>query len=60
MQPVATSGAPTPAGHYAQGMVHGGVVYVSGQLPIDPATGMESTGFTRNWWIGLSLLHEEA
>jgi hypothetical protein len=28
-----------------------------GLLPVDPATGMESTGFTRNWWIGLSLLH---
>ncbi len=39
MQPVVTDGAPTPAGHYAQGIVHGGLVYVSGQLPIDPATG---------------------
>lgn len=39
MVPIETSGAPTPAGHYAQGIVHGGVVYVSGQLPIDPATG---------------------
>jgi heme peroxidase len=26
-------------------------------LPIDPATGIERTGFTDNWWIGLSLLH---
>ena len=26
-------------------------------LPIDPATGVERTGFTDNWWIGLSLLH---
>ena len=26
-------------------------------LPIDPRTGMESTGFTRNWWVGLSMLH---
>jgi Animal haem peroxidase len=26
-------------------------------LPIDPTTGIERTGFTDNWWIGLSLLH---
>jgi reactive intermediate/imine deaminase len=25
-----------PRGHYAQAIVHQGVVYVSGQLPIDP------------------------
>lgn len=28
-----------------------------GLLPVDPRTGVESTGFTRNWWLGLSLLH---
>ncbi|MDX2260239.1 MAG: Rid family detoxifying hydrolase [Gemmatimonadales bacterium] len=39
MHPVTTDQAPRPAGHYAQGMVHAGIVYVSGQLPIDPATG---------------------
>lgn len=39
MRPVQTPDAPAPAGHYAQGIVHGGVVHVSGQLPIDPATG---------------------
>ena len=26
-------------------------------LPIDPTTGIERTGFSDNWWIGLSLLH---
>jgi hypothetical protein len=26
-------------------------------LPVDPVTGIERTGFTDNWWIGLSLLH---
>jgi reactive intermediate/imine deaminase len=46
MRPVETSGAPTPAGHYVQGMVHAGVVYVSGQLPIDPATGLVIDGDT--------------
>ena len=35
----ATADAPAAAGHYSQGIVHNGVVYVAGQLPIDPATG---------------------
>jgi hypothetical protein len=26
-------------------------------LPIDPETGIEITGVTGNWWIGLSLMH---
>jgi 2-iminobutanoate/2-iminopropanoate deaminase len=36
MRAVSTRRAPLPAGHYAQAIVHGGVVYVAGQLPIDP------------------------
>ncbi len=36
---VTTPDAPTAAGHYSQGIVHKGVMYVAGQLPIDPATG---------------------
>lgn len=35
---VSTPDAPAPAGHYSQAVVHAGVVHVSGQLPIDPAT----------------------
>jgi 2-iminobutanoate/2-iminopropanoate deaminase len=34
---VFTKDAPAPAGHYAQGVVHGGLVYVAGQLGKDPA-----------------------
>jgi 2-iminobutanoate/2-iminopropanoate deaminase len=30
---------PAPAGHYSPGIVAGGLVFVSGQLPMDPATG---------------------
>ena len=26
-------------------------------LPVDPDTGIDATGFTDNWWIGLALLH---
>ncbi|MEZ4588793.1 MAG: RidA family protein [Gemmatimonadales bacterium] len=32
-------GTKQPAGHYSQGIVHDGLVYVSGQLPMDLATG---------------------
>ncbi|HEY7899075.1 MAG: RidA family protein [Gemmatimonadales bacterium] len=34
---ISTPNAPTPAGHYSQAVVHGGFVFVAGQLPIDPA-----------------------
>ncbi|MBX3274499.1 MAG: Rid family detoxifying hydrolase [Sandaracinaceae bacterium] len=37
MRTVETPDAPRPAGHYAQAIAHGGMVYVAGQLPIDPA-----------------------
>jgi 2-iminobutanoate/2-iminopropanoate deaminase len=36
MQPVLTSEAPVPAGHYSQAIVHNGLVFVAGQVPIDP------------------------
>lgn len=39
-----TPNAPTPAGHYSQAVVHNGLVYVSGQLAIDPRTGEKLTG----------------
>lgn len=41
---ISTPDAPQPAGHYTQAMVHGDLVYVSGQLPIDPQTGEKRTG----------------
>jgi 2-iminobutanoate/2-iminopropanoate deaminase len=44
MQVVSTPNAPAPAGHYSQAIVHGGVVYVAGQLPVDPQTGERRTG----------------
>ena len=44
MQVIFTDNAPGPAGHYAQAIVHDGLVYVSGQLPIDPATGAKVLG----------------
>ena len=36
MKSISTETAPVARGHYSQAIVHGGVVYVAGQLPIDP------------------------
>jgi 2-iminobutanoate/2-iminopropanoate deaminase len=41
---VQTEDAPTPAGHYSQAVVYGGLVYVAGQLAIDPRTGERKLG----------------
>ena len=37
MEAVVTKGAPAPAGHYSQGILHAGLVYVAGQLGKDAA-----------------------
>ena len=39
MKYVKTDKAPAAIGPYSQGVVAGGFVYVSGQIPLDPATG---------------------
>jgi 2-iminobutanoate/2-iminopropanoate deaminase len=36
---VATGDAPAAVGPYSQGVVAGGLVFCSGQIPLDPATG---------------------
>ncbi|APV51053.1 reactive intermediate/imine deaminase [Betaproteobacteria bacterium GR16-43] len=36
MQAIATPQAPLARGHYSQAIVHAGLVYVSGQLPVVP------------------------
>ena len=38
MKEIRTDAAPAPVGPYSQAVVHGGLVYASGQIPIDPAT----------------------
>lgn len=40
MQKVLTTEAPIPAGHYSQAIVFNGIVFVAGQLPLDPKTGV--------------------
>jgi len=44
MKTILTPKAPQPGGHYSQAIVHNKMVYVSGQLPIDPQTGQKQFG----------------
>jgi len=39
MKVVHTDKAPAAIGPYSQAMIHGDVVFTSGQIPVDPATG---------------------
>lgn len=39
MKVVSTDKAPAAIGPYSQGYISGGLVFVSGQTPVDPATG---------------------
>jgi hypothetical protein len=32
-------------------------VEATGQLPVDPLSGIHFSGFTDNWWVGLAMLH---
>ena len=38
-QSIATEKAPKAIGPYSQAIAHNGIVYLSGQIPLDPATG---------------------
>jgi len=44
MKEILTPNAPKPAGHYSQAVIHDNIIYVSGQLPIGPATGEKRLG----------------
>src|SRR5262245_2919258 len=41
---IETPNAPKPGGHYSQATVYNGLVFVAGQLSIDPATGEKQLG----------------
>lgn len=41
---VSTENAPLPGGHYSQAVVYNGLVFVSGQLSINPNTGEKMLG----------------
>lgn len=44
MKYIQTDNALKPAGHYSQAIQHAELLYVSGQLPIDPDSGIKVTG----------------
>lgn len=44
MEQIYLKDSPKPAGHYSPGIVHNGLVYVSGQLPMDLTTRQPFTG----------------
>jgi len=39
IESIVTSDAPTPAGHYSQGIAHDGLLFVAGQLAVRPDGG---------------------
>ena len=41
---IRTANAPAPGGHYSQAIVHNGLIYISGQLAINPQTGEKILG----------------
>jgi 2-iminobutanoate/2-iminopropanoate deaminase len=44
IKPIQTANAPNPAGHYSQAIAYGGLVFVAGQLSIDPESGEKKLG----------------
>ena len=64
MKTVNTNNAPAAVGPYSQAIVHNKLVYTSGQIPIDPATGAIETytieGQTKQIIRNLSAVLKEA
>ena len=46
MTVISTPNAPAAIGPYSQGMIAGGLVFCSGQIPVDPANGNIPEGIT--------------
>jgi len=44
MEIIRTEAAPLPGGHYSQAVIHSGIVYVSGLLPIEASSGRKALG----------------
>ncbi|MBN1636818.1 MAG: RidA family protein [Deltaproteobacteria bacterium] len=44
MKRIFNQNAPKPAGHYSRAIAHDGLVFISGQLPIDPVSGEKRLG----------------
>lgn len=64
MKAISTSNAPGAIGPYSQAIRSGNLVFVSGQLPVDPATGNFAEGgikeLTRQSLLNVKHILEEA
>ncbi len=64
MKYIQTNNQLKPAGHYSQAILHNGLLYVSGQLPVNPDTGEKTAGDieqqTRQVLDNLALILNEA
>ena len=64
MNAISTTNAPAAIGPYSQAIKVGGLVFVSGQLPIDPATGAFAEGgikeLTRQSLTNMKAILDEA
>lgn len=54
MQFIQPADAPSPKGHYSPGVVHQGVLYISGQLPTHPQTGKIPAGIQAQTRLALA------
>ena len=57
MNIISTEKAPGAIGPYSQGYTVGGLVFTSGQIPVDPATGAVAEGIAAQADQSLSLIH---
>ena len=60
---IKTSGAPAAIGPYSQAIEANGTLYISGQLPVDPATGeVPATieGQVEQWFANIKAILNEA
>ena len=64
MREIRTDAAPAPVGPYSQALAHEGLLFLSGQIPLDPATGAlvdgEIEAQTRQVLANLSAVLEAA
>lgn len=44
MRIILTDNAPIPPGHYSQAIEDNGIIYISGQLPVDPKSNEKNIG----------------
>ncbi|MBU2649843.1 MAG: RidA family protein [Bacteroidetes bacterium] len=58
MKIISTPAIPLPKGHYSQVIEHNGLLYVSGQLPVDPLTGKVPEGINKQTSLVLEKIDD--